>query len=68
MTLRVVKVPVHDTGIGREAGYENDAALIAAHEREMAQLDPAVRTILERMMTEEMLAVVCGNRRRADRS
>jgi hypothetical protein len=30
--LKVVKIPVFDTGIGREAGYESDAELIAAGE------------------------------------
>jgi hypothetical protein len=31
--------PVHDTGLGREAGYANDAELIAAAEKQRAELE-----------------------------
>lgn len=37
--IRVVTVPMHDTGIGREAGFENDAALIAHAQAERAKAD-----------------------------
>jgi hypothetical protein len=40
-------VPMYDTGIGREAGYEDDKALIAAAKAERAALPEPVRRALE---------------------
>jgi len=50
--LTVHKVPVLDTGIGREAGYRDDAELIAAAEAERAKLPPAVRVAVEEIERE----------------
>jgi hypothetical protein len=44
---RVIQVPMLDTGLGREAGYASDAELIAAYEKDRAEL--------ERLLTPEAL-------------
>jgi hypothetical protein len=36
--MRVVKVPMLDTGLGREAGFASDADLIAAAEEQRAEM------------------------------
>lgn len=46
--LTVRRVPVFDTGLGREAGFANDAELMAAAQ--------AQRTELESLLTPEALA------------
>lgn len=37
--MRIVKVPFYDTGLGREAGYRDDAELIEAWKAERAELE-----------------------------
>jgi hypothetical protein len=49
---KVVQVPMLDTGIGQEAGFANDAELIAHAEAERAKLDPAVRELLDKADAE----------------
>lgn len=46
--MKVVKVPVLDTGLGREAGYADDAAMIEAAK--------AQRRELESLLTPEAVA------------
>lgn len=57
---RVVSVPAYDTGIGREAGYENDAALVAAHEAELAELSPEERRVVDFLSWAETMVFVSG--------
>jgi hypothetical protein len=49
--IRIVKVPVLDTGIGRARGYANDQELIAAteaeRERVLGMLTPEARKRIE---------------------
>jgi hypothetical protein len=47
--FKIVKVPMLDTGIGREAGYEDDAALIEAARKEREAMPPAIREAMERI-------------------
>ncbi len=47
-TLKTVTVPMLDTGLGIEAGYANDAELIAAAQAQRAEL--------EKLLTPEALA------------
>jgi hypothetical protein len=44
----VRRVPMHDTGLGREAGYANDKAMIEAAKR--------MRAEIEAILTPEALA------------
>ena len=37
--MRVVRVPMADTGLGREAGYANDAEMIEAAKQQRAELE-----------------------------
>lgn len=37
--IRVHKVPMLDTGLGREAGYANDAEMITAAEAQRAEIE-----------------------------
>lgn len=46
--ITVHKVPMLDTGLGQEAGYANDAEMIAAYQ--------AQRVELEQLLTPEALA------------
>lgn len=48
VTLEVHRVPFLDTGLGREAGYANDAELIEAAKAQRAEL--------EAMLTPDALA------------
>jgi hypothetical protein len=59
-SLHIVKVPMHDTGLGQEAGYANDQELIEAHEQWMATLSPENRAIVEAIMQAETRAFVIG--------
>lgn len=43
---RVVQVQAHDTGIGRAAGYEDDAALLAAGDELWESMPPEMRRII----------------------
>jgi hypothetical protein len=36
--LRVRRVPFHDTGLGREAGYADDQELIAAADKQREEI------------------------------
>lgn len=47
LELNVVSFPMLDTGLGREAGYEDDFAMIEAHEKMRAELPLAIREILD---------------------
>ena len=47
--VKVVKVPMYDTGLGKEAGYANDQALIEAARAERASLSLEVRVILDKV-------------------
>ena len=60
--LKVTKVPAQDTGIGREAGYKDDADLIAAYEAERAALPPAVRETVDKLDAEMMARFVNGDK------
>jgi hypothetical protein len=46
--VEIRRVPMYDTGLGREAGYANDQELIEAGERQRAEL--------ETLLTSEALA------------
>lgn len=59
-TLQIVKVPMFDTGIGRDAGYVNDAELIDAYEAERSALPEAERNTLDERMRRAALAFVNG--------
>lgn len=48
--MRIVKVQMHDTGIGREAGYRDDADLIEHYQYQ--------RNELEKLLTPETLAKI----------
>jgi hypothetical protein len=48
--MRVVSVPVLDTGLGREAGYASDA--------EMAAADEAARAEIEALLSPEALRLL----------
>lgn len=50
--LTTHRVPVLDTGIGQEMGYEDDKAFLAAMEEERAQLPAEVRERLEALEAE----------------
>ena len=52
MEFEVHKVPMHDTGLGREAGFKDDKELVEAAKAEREKLDPKVREILERAEAE----------------
>lgn len=58
--FRIVTVPMLDTGLGREAGYEDDAALVAAAQAERAALAPDVREIIEKVDAELDRAFLYG--------
>jgi hypothetical protein len=47
--FKVVSVPILDTGIGKEAGFENDADLIRAHAEEIAKLPPEVQELIAKV-------------------
>jgi hypothetical protein len=59
--LSVVTVPVLDTGIGRETGYEDDQALIAAAEAERAALSQPVRAALDEVDARLTRAFLFGS-------
>lgn len=63
LTLRVVRVPLLDTGLGREAGFRDDAHMIevAKAEREVMNQDPLSKGILERMDRAEDEAFLFGS-------
>lgn len=50
--LTVHTFPMLDTGIGIEAGYESDAAMMEAHRREREALDSEVRAALDEVDAE----------------
>lgn len=62
----IVWFPARDTGLGREAGFEDDAALIAAAEAQrsewLALLTPDMRDRLARAEQNLMDMVLYGNR------
>jgi hypothetical protein len=58
--------PMLDTGIGREMGYEDDKAFIAAAEAERAKLDPAVRAALDQADRDLERAFLYGTPRPAE--
>ncbi|WP_320672370.1 hypothetical protein [Patulibacter defluvii] len=53
VSLRIITVPMLDTGIGHEAGYANDAELIAAAEAERQQW-----TLTERALADAVAAEI----------
>jgi hypothetical protein len=57
--VRVVRVPVQDTGLGREAGYANDEELVEAAK--------AMRSDMERYLTPEALARLDAAERELDK-
>jgi hypothetical protein len=61
--MKIVKVPMLDTGIGREAGYANDRELIDAYEAQRAALSNAERQMLDEWARRETLAFVNGTSR-----
>lgn len=61
ITMKVVSVSVIDTGIGREAGFENDAALIAHAERERAKMLPEARAVFDRWDAEMQRKFIFGD-------
>lgn len=60
IVLTVHSVPVIDTGIGIEAGYESDVAMLAAAEAKRAALPPAVRTLLDQVDAEVERRILFG--------
>ena len=56
MEIKVTTFPMSDTGLGIEAGYESDAAMIAEVEAERAAMDPplleAIKDYERRMMRD----------------
>lgn len=45
--VRIVTVPMLDTGLGREAGYANDRELLEAGEAQRAALPAEVRELVD---------------------
>jgi hypothetical protein len=60
--FRVVKMPVYDTGIGQEAGFEDDADLARHVEAVRAKLPPAVRAMLASVEAAEDRLFLEGKR------
>lgn len=60
LRFEVRRVPVHDTGLGREAGYANDQELVAAAAAERAAMDPSTRLWLERVDQELERRILFG--------
>lgn len=54
------KVPMLDTGIGRELGYESDAALMEASEAERATWPAEMREAVEKHEAAFMRRVMFG--------
>lgn len=52
MNLKVVTVPMLDTGIGIEAGFKDDADLIRHARAERAAMDPLTREIVDKIDAE----------------
>lgn len=50
--IRVVRIPMLDTGLGREAGFANDAELVEHAKREREALSPAVRELVDELDAE----------------
>lgn len=65
LELHVAAVPVLDTGLGREAGFANDAELIAAAAAERAAMTPAVRAVVEELEDDLTRRVLYGGESRA---
>lgn len=59
--IRIYKVPVLDTGIGREAGFESDKELIAAAQAERDALPPEVRQLADAVDEEIDRAFLFGD-------
>lgn len=60
MRLEIRTVRIHDTGLGREAGYADDAELVAAAQAQRDALPPEVLRILERLDREFEWRVLNG--------
>lgn len=60
LRMTVHKLPVLDTGIGQEGGYESDAAMMAADGRWLASLDDKTRTAVLEMRAAEQRTFLFG--------
>lgn len=58
--IKTVRVPMHDTGLGIEAGYKNDAELIAAGKAQREAMDPVSRAVLDRIDERMDRAIIEG--------
>lgn len=58
--IKIVKVPLLDTGIGREAGFKDDAELIAADRAQRRALTPEARRLLEKIDAKTTQAFLFG--------
>jgi len=59
--LRVNRYVMADTGLGKEAGYENDAAMRDAVRAERAAMDPEVRAAIEEIERRFLRAALFGD-------
>lgn len=58
--ITVHTVKMHDTGLGREAGFKDDAELIEAAEAERETWEPWMRELAERVDAEFERKVLFG--------
>jgi hypothetical protein len=60
--IRVVTVPVLDMGVGQMLGYESDAALVEAVERDRVGQSPLAREAARFVESQVARAVLFGGR------
>lgn len=60
--LTIYTVPMLDTGLGREAGFRDDAELIEAARRKREAMPPVVREIVEAIDRRLEDAAINGDR------
>lgn len=60
MEVKVISVPLADTGLGIEAGYANDAELMEAAIAERAAQPPEIRALMDQVDAEFERRVLFG--------
>lgn len=58
--IEVIAVPMGDTGLGREAGFKDDAELIAKAKAERDAMPPHIRELAEEIDAEFERRVLFG--------
>lgn len=58
--IQVISVPLGDTGLGRAAGFKDDAELIAKAKAERKALPPEIRKMADEMDAEFERRVLFG--------